>query len=156
MLNATTLSLVDLVRVLTTINLQHVLKINVQPGSATLSSSDSNSPELDDQEVSPSSIRNQYAFRPSSNTRINFNPQPPKDYSKIYPGNPFLNNLATSNPNTAKEDTGVEVQYVSVNQNGAGVVETLKPKEILLPPQGTSSKEGNCLILIRSNCLNHL
>lgn len=71
----------------------------------------------------------------------------PKDFSKIYPGNPFLNNLATSNPNTARDDPQVEVQYVRVNQDGPAVVEDLKPKELLVPPyvptQRPQSRGGN-------------
>lgn len=71
----------------------------------------------------------------------------PKDFSKIYPDNPFLNNLATSNPNTARDIPQVEVQYVRVNQDRPAVVEDLKPKELLVPPyvptQSPQSRGGN-------------
>lgn len=124
----------ELVRVLTTINLQHLLKIKLEPDSTSLSASDSDTPELpDDQELSPSSIRNQYIFRPTSNNRINFNPKLPKDVSKIYAGNPFLNNLATTNPTAAaNDDSDVLVQYVNVNQQQdrpVGLVDTFGPTQ---------------------------
>lgn len=122
-----------------------------------LASSDTNdSPVIDDQEVSPSTLRHQY-FRPSAttNNRINFNPQPPKDFSRVYPGNPFLNNLATANPN----DGQVEVQYVSGNRDRpAAVLENLKPKEIFVATNTESPQNrgggGNLRIFFLNFIIN--
>ncbi|XP_018579158.1 serine protease gd-like [Anoplophora glabripennis] len=106
-----------LVPVHTTINLQHTLQVDVQP---LISSSDSSqgSPNNFDRPTkdNPPDTRlsgnpkrgtnsgnNQFNFNPpptkSTNNpvmNINFNPQMPKDPSKIYAGNPFLNSLTTT------------------------------------------------------------
>lgn len=67
----------------------------------------------------PSSKTSEFNFRPERDqvgqARINFNPQPPKDPSRIYPGNPFLNKLATTYPSTQTEE---KPRQVPVTQDG--------------------------------------
>lgn len=115
---------VNVVPVLTRINLQHVLKLNVNPSvgdfSGGFNANPQNSRGEDTLDISPAfneydsprpqrDNRNQVAQA----SRINFNPQPPDQASRIYPGNPFLNNLATSNPRR-----GEEVYRVPIGQDG--------------------------------------
>ncbi|KAJ8958022.1 hypothetical protein NQ318_002026 [Aromia moschata] len=120
---------ISLVPVLTTINLQHTLQIDVQPlATASDTVVPSRSPPPSDTNFIPPDdfpagritgnpkrttefASNQYNFNPRpppqstrsppsrNSVNISFNPQLPKDPKKIYPGNPFLNNLAsTSSP----------------------------------------------------------
>lgn len=151
----------NLVRVLSTINLQHTLRINLPSDESMLSPVDTNLPEVDDQEVSPSTTYNQYIFRPSSSTNNKFNNfnKPSSDFSNAYPGNPFLNNLATSSPNAAPPENVAEVEVRryggSVNWNGGGgpVVENFRPQELAAPTQNPRSKGDFLKFFLTANLL---
>lgn len=86
-----------------------------------ISPSDYHISRLDDSfEPLPASKTSEFNFRPERDqvgqaTRINFNPTLPKDPSRIYPGNPFLNKLATTHPSPQAEE---KPPQVPITQDG--------------------------------------
>lgn len=132
---------VNIVPVLTRINLQHILKLNVNPAVGKFSSgfntNTENTREDDILDISPA--YNEYdSPRPQRDnrnqvgqaSRINFNPQAPGDASRVYPGNPFLNNLATSNPSRR----GEEIYRVPIGQDG-DVLAIIRESPVEGPPK---------------------
>ncbi|KAJ8921254.1 hypothetical protein NQ315_013726 [Exocentrus adspersus] len=155
---------IALVPVLTTINLQHSLQVDTQPLISASDSSRGSPNNVDDYPKdnipvtriggntrNPNLGNNQYDFNPpapkdtgSPVRNINFNPQLPKDPSKIYAGNPFLNSLSsTSNPIKRNDgDSGTAPSRVNpvitLSTTEVSVVGRKDDVQVSIPKTGTS------------------